>query len=99
MKINVDIPLKLLYNSYIKKHYNEKQTCISGRYGSRHRTVNSASTKISGFESQGIHQFYIITVRYEMTSIEKAIIAITAFLLVGLGTFLYVIAHFIAKVW
>lgn len=34
-----------------------------------------------------------------MTSIEKAIIAITAFLLVGLGTFLYVIAHFIAKVW
>ena len=34
-----------------------------------------------------------------MTTIEKAIITITAFLLVGLGTFLYVIAHFLAKVW
>lgn len=34
-----------------------------------------------------------------MTSIEKAIIAISAFILVGLGTFLYVIAHFLAKFW
>ena len=34
-----------------------------------------------------------------MTSIEKAIIAITAFLLVGLGTFLYVVVHFLAKFW
>lgn len=34
-----------------------------------------------------------------MTSIEKAIIIISAFILVGLGTFLYVIAHFLAKVW
>ena len=34
-----------------------------------------------------------------MTSIEKVIIGIIAFLLVGFGTFLYVIAHFIAKFW
>ena len=34
-----------------------------------------------------------------MTSIEKAMIVIGAFLLVGFGTFLYVIAHFLAKVW
>ena len=34
-----------------------------------------------------------------MTTIEKAIIIITAFLLVGLGTIIYVVGHFLAKVW
>ena len=34
-----------------------------------------------------------------MTLIEKTIIAIGAILLVGIGTSIYVIAHFLAKVW
>lgn len=34
-----------------------------------------------------------------MTKLEKAMIVIGAFLLVGLGTIIYVIAHFLAKVW
>lgn len=40
-----------------------------------------------------------LTARHEMTTIEKAIIVISAFIIVGLGTFLYVIAHFLAKFW
>ena len=34
-----------------------------------------------------------------MTSIEKAIITISAFLVVGLGTIIYVVGHFLAKAW
>lgn len=34
-----------------------------------------------------------------MTLIEKAIIAIGAILLVGIGATIYIIAHFLAKVW
>lgn len=34
-----------------------------------------------------------------MTTFEKTMLVIGAFLLVGFGTFLYVIAHFIAKFW
>lgn len=34
-----------------------------------------------------------------MTATEKVIMIIGAFILVGFGTIIYVIAHFLAKVW
>lgn len=58
----------------------------------------SVATSSVGSSPTAPTNFKILSEK-NMTLIEKAIIAIGAILLVGIGATIYVIAHFLAKVW